>query len=89
MIEQIIPKKLKKGDSIRVIAPSWSLSIIDKDILKLAEQTLASFGLKTTYGEHVTECDMLRSSKIESRIEDIHNAFRDPSISGILTVIGV
>jgi muramoyltetrapeptide carboxypeptidase len=88
VIERIIPVKLQHGDIIRVIAPSWSLSIIDKSVQVLAEQTLRDMGLMVTYGEHVYECDLFRSSSIESRIEDIHKAFLDPDVKGILTVIG-
>ncbi len=86
--ERIIPEKLQQGNIIRVIAPSWSLSIIDKSVQSLAEQTLGDMGLTVTYGNHVSECDLFRSSSIQSRIEDIHEAFLDPNVKGILTVIG-
>jgi muramoyltetrapeptide carboxypeptidase len=86
--ERIIPEKLQQGNIIRVIAPSWSLSIIDKGVQTLAEQTLRDMGLAVTYGDHVSECDLFRSSSIQSRVEDIHEAFLDPDVKGILTVIG-
>lgn len=88
MVERYIPEKLQRGDIIRVIAPSWSLSIIDKNIKTLAEQTLEDMGLTVTYGDHVYESGVFRSSSIKSRTEDIHNAFLDPNVKAILTVIG-
>ncbi|MCX6816540.1 MAG: LD-carboxypeptidase [Candidatus Beckwithbacteria bacterium] len=88
MIERSIPEKLHRGDTIRVIAPSWSLSITNKDVQQLAEKTLGNMGLTVTYGDHVHEHDLFRSSPIESRVADIHEAFLDPSVKGILTVIG-
>lgn len=88
MIERYIPEKLQRGDIVRVVAPSWSLSIIDKNVKTLAEQALGDMGLIVTYGDHVFECDLFCSSSVESRVEDIHKAFLDPNVKGILTVIG-
>ncbi len=45
-------------------------------------------GLRVSYGLHVDERDSLNSSSIESRVSDIHAAFADPEVAGILTVIG-
>lgn len=86
--ERILPEKLQPGNIMRVVAPSWSLSIIDRSVQSLAEKTLESMGLVVTYGNHVSESDLFRSSSIQSRVEDIHSAFLDPDVKGILTVIG-
>lgn len=86
--ERIIPEKLQPGNIIRVIAPSWSLSIIDRSVQSLAEETLGNMGFVVTYGNHVSESDLFRSSSIQSRVEDIHSAFLDLNVKGILTVIG-
>jgi len=88
MIERIIPKKLQKGSNVCIVAPSWSLSIIDKSVQLPAEQALADIGLLVSYGNHVYECDLFRSSDVKFRAEDIHKAFLDPNIDCILTVIG-
>jgi muramoyltetrapeptide carboxypeptidase LdcA involved in peptidoglycan recycling len=88
MVERYIPDKLQKGDGIRVVAPSWSLSIIDNSIQERAEQTLNDMGFTITYGKHVYETGILRSASIESRVDDIHQAFLDSTVKGILTVIG-
>ena len=71
-----------------MVAPSWSLSIIHEDVRNLAEQRLKEMGLTVTYGDHVYECDLFRSASVQSRVEDIHKAFLDPDVKGILTVIG-
>jgi muramoyltetrapeptide carboxypeptidase len=42
----IIPQKLKKGDEIRVIAPSRSLSLLSKDIVKAAKEKLENEGFR-------------------------------------------
>lgn len=41
-----------------------------------------------TYGDHVDEMDNFHSSSIASRVADLHAAFADPAVRGILTVIG-
>ncbi|MEF8847313.1 MAG: S66 peptidase family protein [Candidatus Paceibacterota bacterium] len=82
------PKKLEKGDQIRVVAPSRSMSIISKEVREIANQRFSDLGLNLTFGEHVEESDKFNSSSIESRISDIHEAFSDNDVDGIITVIG-
>ena len=88
MVERYIPEKLQRGDIVRVVAPSWSLSIVDKNVKEIAEQTLEDMGFTVTYGDHVYESDSFRSSSVQSRTEDIHKAFLDTNVKAILTVIG-
>jgi len=84
----IIPKALQKGDEIRVIAPSRSLRIISEENRKLAEEKLSELGLTLSFGKHVLECDDFLTSSVESRVEDLHEAFSDTHVKGILTVLG-
>ena len=84
----MIPKKLKKGSHIRVIAPSTSMSIISKDGIKLSKKRLESLGYTVSFGKHVKETDELASSSIKSRIEDLMDAFEDKTVDAILTAIG-
>jgi len=85
----IIPPKLKKDDTVRVIAParslgmSWIQEVKEKAIIKFE-----AIGLKLTFGKHVNEINEFDSSLIESRIEDLHDAFRDENVKLIITVIG-
>lgn len=53
----------------------------------LIEKRFAEIGLRISYGAHVDERDSLDSSSIESRVSDLHAAFTDPEVAGILTVI--
>lgn len=87
-MDKIFPDKLKLGDEIRVIAPSRSLAIISKESRKIANDRIEKLGLKLSFGKHVEEIDDFTSSTIDSRIEDLHNAFSDKNIKAILTVIG-
>jgi muramoyltetrapeptide carboxypeptidase LdcA involved in peptidoglycan recycling len=84
----IIPRKLKKGDEVRVIAPAFSLSIISKDNRLFANKRLKSLGLNLTFGKNTEKTDDFNSSSIDSRIEDLHVAFKDRNVKAIFSVIG-
>ncbi|MGM9923082.1 MAG: S66 peptidase family protein [Bacillus sp. (in: firmicutes)] len=83
-----IPVKLKPDDEIRVIAPSRSIKILSDEGIQLAKKRLEGLGFNVTFGKHVEVCDLQNSSPIEQRIEDLHEAFADKNVKGILTVIG-
>lgn len=87
-MEVIYPKKIKSGDQIRVVAPSQSFSIISSNLREIAKSRFNELGLNVSFGRHIEESDTAFSSSIESRVADLHEAFQDPEISAILTVIG-
>ncbi|MFF3667305.1 S66 family peptidase [Microtetraspora malaysiensis] len=88
-MERIFPTKLGKGDTIRVVAPARSRAMVtEHDHTDIIERRFAKLGLNVSYGRHVDERDPLDSSSVASRIADLHDAFADPSVSAILTVIG-
>jgi len=84
----VIPPKLGPGSSVRVIAPSRSLAMIGADARAEANKKLAALGLQVSFGEHAEEHDDFVSSPVSSRLADLHAAFADPGVAGILTVIG-
>lgn len=88
MQTMVIPEKLKTGDTVAVVAPARSLSIISPECRERANQRLASLGLKVILGKHVEESDDFASSSIASRVEDLHEAFANKEIKAILTVVG-
>lgn len=84
----IFPKKLKKGDLVQVIAPACSLGIISEENREIASRRFEKLGLKIVFSEHAEEIDEFNSSSIKSRIEDLHNAFLNPKVKAIFSVIG-
>jgi len=84
----IIPPKLKQGDEIRIIAPARSLSLLSEENIKLAKENLEKQGFKITFSKNCKESDVFISSSIKSRVEDIHEAFRDKNVKAIFAVIG-
>ena len=84
----MIPSKLKPGDEVRVIAPARSLSLLGADCIEIANKRFEELELKLSFGKHVKEADENMSSSIESRVEDLNEAFRDKNVKAIFTVIG-
>lgn len=80
--------KLRVGDEIRIISPSRSMSLIAVDQRELATQRLEALGFKVSYSKNALESDDFISSSVASRVEDLHAAFLDPNVKGILTTIG-
>lgn len=88
VVNKIYPDKLQKGDEIRVIAPARSLAILGSELKMIANERIESLGFKLTFGKNVAEIDDFGSSTIESRINDLHDAFADKKVKAILTVLG-
>jgi len=88
-MEKTYPEKLKAGDEVRVVAPSKSMrSIFTDDMKAQAIKQLENLGLKVSFGKYIEEENEFQSTTIEHRLEDLHDAFADKDIKGILTVTG-
>ncbi len=87
-MNKIYPDKLKLGDEVRVIAPAMSYSIFSEELKSIANKRFEDLGLKLSFGKHINEKNDFTSSSIESRIEDLHDAFRDKNVKAIFTAIG-
>ena len=82
-------KKLKKGDHIRVVSPSSSIqSIGGFDANVRAKEKLEELGFDLSFSSNYFEHDLFDSASIASRVEDLHEAFVDPSVDAILATIG-
>lgn len=87
-MNKIYPKKLKKGDEVRIIAPSRSMKILGEELKNIANNRFQELGLKLSFGKYINETDDFNSSPIKLRIEDLHEAFLDKNVKAIITVIG-
>ena len=87
-MNKIYPERLKVGDEIRIIAPSRSMAILNKEIINIANNRFQELGLKLSFGKHIYESDDFNSLSIESRLDDLHLAFSDKNVKAIITVIG-
>lgn len=83
-----LPPKLKENDHIRIIAPSSSGCLISEANIQIATEVLNSLGFRVSFGQNVFKRNDIMSTAINERLEDLHTAFSDPDIHGILTIIG-
>ncbi|OGD81335.1 hypothetical protein A2572_02335 [Candidatus Collierbacteria bacterium RIFOXYD1_FULL_40_9] len=79
---------LKKSDEVRIIAPSYSGKMIPAPVWEMALKRLTGLGFKVSFGKHVKEVDLMESTSIENRLNDLHEAFADKSVKGIICAIG-
>jgi muramoyltetrapeptide carboxypeptidase LdcA involved in peptidoglycan recycling len=84
----MLPNRLVPGDEIRVIAPSTSMALVKGKQVEFATERLTRLGFKVTFGKNVEDHDEFFSTSIEQRIEDLHEAFQNPRVKGILTALG-
>ena len=60
----------------------------EHDHSDLIGRRFGALGLRLTFGDYVDERDDFNSASVASRVADLHAAFADPQVAGILTVIG-
>lgn len=89
-MEKIIPAPVMPGDEIRIVAPARGLKIIGQDVRQIARQRLEALGYKVSFAANTTDdnWDLTGSTSVEKRVADIHEAFADPHVKAIFTVIG-
>jgi muramoyltetrapeptide carboxypeptidase LdcA involved in peptidoglycan recycling len=76
-----IPDKLKPGDLVRLIAPSHSYAIVNKEQREIAKKRFENeLGLKISFGKYVEEQDEFDSSSVKHRLFDLHEAFADNNV---------
>lgn len=65
-----------------------SLGVIAEEQIVAATKKLEAFGFTVSFSKHAYERDDSDSSSVDSRLEDLHSAFSDPAVKGILTTLG-
>lgn len=84
----ILPPRLKRGDTIRVIAPSQSLSTIGEEKVVEAVKSVSSLGFVVTFSKNCNAQNEFGSSCISDRINDLEVAFQDPKVKAIIAARG-
>lgn len=88
MHDVVRPVRLARGDMVRVIAPSMSHAVVSEETRAIAAERFDELGLRLTFGLHVEVQDQFGSSPVDLRIADLHDAFADPEVKAVLTVLG-
>jgi len=84
----VFPERLVEGDEVRIIAPSDNLLGIGQETREYACQHFKDIGLHPDYSVHVEGRPGSRTSPIQDRIIDLHDAFADDSVAAVFTATG-
>lgn len=84
----LIPPKLESGDTIGVIAPSRTLSMVDEKWIGFAKDFFAKRGIGVRFAKHCMERWNETGGTIEQRVGDLMEMFDDDKIKAIVTAIG-
>lgn len=89
-MQKIIPQKLQKGDKVMVVASSRGLKLISQETRDIAIERFREMGLSVEFAPNTNDenFDIVGSTSIEKRVEDLMYAFKDKSVKAIFTVIG-
>ncbi len=81
----VLPKRLKKGDTIGLIAPGYAVSL---EVLEKAEKTLKDMGFVPYHTERIIGNQGYFSNTDQERADDLNEMFSNPNIDGILCTRG-
>jgi muramoyltetrapeptide carboxypeptidase LdcA involved in peptidoglycan recycling len=84
----MIAARLHRGDEVRVVSPAVSLGFIPEDQTLTARERLEGLGLRLSFSTNAEVMDRFDSSPVEARVTDLHEAFADAEVKGILTTLG-
>lgn len=84
----MLANRLKKGDTIGVIAPDKALKEKDRIFLENATRFFESLGLKVKYGKYLYSEDSFSCGTAKQRAEDLNNMFSDKEVKAIFTAKG-
>ncbi|MCC6905789.1 MAG: LD-carboxypeptidase [Anaerolineae bacterium] len=85
----IVPPRLKPGDRVAIVQPAAGLALMFPHVYQLGLRRL-----REVFGLEPVEFPTTRMDRVElaahpeRRAEDLHAAFSDPSIAGVIAVIG-
>lgn len=82
------PKRLKKGDKLRVVAPSSSMDVLDKKAVEKGVENLEKLGLKVEISPHAHRRHGHTAGTPAERANDFMAAFTDPEVNGVMAVWG-
>lgn len=73
---------------VRVVAPAFSLGVLSQEVQNNASTKIESQGWELSFGKNVLSENDGTTKSIKRRVEDIHQALIDPSVTHLMAVIG-
>lgn len=83
---RILPKVLKAGDKVGIIAPATAVS--DPDDIAKAQEIINALGMESVIAKSVYSGQGYKTRSIDERVNDFHNMVLDKSISAIFSIRG-
>lgn len=87
-MELVKPRRLRVGDTIRIVAPASSMDVLDKTAVHRGVENLSKLGFKVEVSPHANRRRGHSSGTPEERAADLMDAFTDNSVDGIIAVWG-
>jgi len=84
----ILPKAIKPGDTIGVIAASDLIRKKDLEYINKSKKLFVDLGYKVKFGKYVSENTLGYGATAKQRAEDINNMFKDKKVKAIIVARG-
>ena len=84
----MLPKAIKLGDTIGVIAPSNIILEKDEEYIEKSTKLFTDLGYKVKFGKYVRANTLGYGATAKQKAEDINDMFKDPEIKAIIAVKG-
>jgi len=84
----IKPSRLRSGDTLGIIAPSNSASLVDPRIWEIGVRRFEEKGFNLRFGKNIREVYGHTAGTVQQRLDDLMDMFEDPEVNGILSVFG-
>ena len=84
----MIPNKLKKGDTIAVIAPSNAVNEDDTKFLKETEKMFNKYGINVIYGKNIYSNTLGYGATPREKANDLNEAFANSNVQAIFCAKG-
>lgn len=84
----LVPKKLQKGDTIGIIAPSSPITEESLEVINNSIMLMEASGFKIEFGKYVFKNTLGYSATAKEKAEDINNMFANPKIKAIICASG-
>jgi muramoyltetrapeptide carboxypeptidase len=84
----IKPKRLKRGDRIRVVAPASSMSGLAESAVKLGISNLEKIGFKIEISPYASKVHGHTSGPPRERAKILMDAFADPQVNAVMSIWG-
>ena len=84
----MIPNKLKKGDTIAVIAPSNAVNEDDTKFLKETEKMFNKYGINVIYGKNIYSNTLGYGATPREKANDLNEAFSNSNVQAIFCAKG-